>query len=192
LEKKKLTADLHAIETWVNVPTNSILTIHRQTVMVHPIVDQYYDRSPYHIRSAAFVQTKGLVANEKAATKLSASLVGTPLPDLEIQKRPIVPAIPLSIARSSRVPDRQRTRRSRTPVSFHEYLVMAARATSPEPPPAQGNIKKKRLSLNALELERPAALDQDDTDPQTSDTDEPVRTGNRNKISRFFPELTLS
>lgn len=53
-------------ENWVNVPTNSILTIHRQTVMVHPILDKYYDRDPHHVRSSAFVHTKGLVSNEKA------------------------------------------------------------------------------------------------------------------------------
>lgn len=52
-------------ENWVNVPTNSILTIHRQTVMVHPILDKYYERDPHHIRSSAFVQAKGLVSNEK-------------------------------------------------------------------------------------------------------------------------------
>ncbi|PHH78967.1 hypothetical protein CDD80_5908 [Ophiocordyceps camponoti-rufipedis] len=53
-------------ENWVNVPTNSILTIHRQTVMMHPILDRHYERDPCHVRSSAFVQTKGLVSNEKA------------------------------------------------------------------------------------------------------------------------------
>ncbi len=57
---------MHATENWVNVPTNSILTIHRQTVMVHPILDKYYERDPHHVRSSAFVQAKGLVSNEKA------------------------------------------------------------------------------------------------------------------------------
>ena len=51
-------------ENWVNVPTNSILTIHNQTVMVHPIVDKYWDRDPHHRRSVAYVQAKGLTANE--------------------------------------------------------------------------------------------------------------------------------
>lgn len=55
-------------ENWVNVPTNSILTIHRQTVMVHPILDKYYERDPHHVRSSAFVQAKGLVSNEKPQT----------------------------------------------------------------------------------------------------------------------------
>ncbi|KAJ2906615.1 hypothetical protein MKZ38_000870 [Zalerion maritima] len=55
-------------ENWVNVPTNSILTIHKQTVMVHPIIDQFYSRSPYHVRSSAFVQAQGLTSNEKRPT----------------------------------------------------------------------------------------------------------------------------
>lgn len=64
-------------ENWVNVPTNSVLTIHKQTVMVHPIVDKYYSRNPNHFRSSAFVQTKGLIANEKASVRPSI------IPDLE-------------------------------------------------------------------------------------------------------------
>lgn len=55
-------------ENWVNVPTNSILTIHHQTVMVHPILDKYYEGDPYHIRSSAFVQEKGLITNEKTSS----------------------------------------------------------------------------------------------------------------------------
>ncbi|PKS05239.1 hypothetical protein jhhlp_008610, partial [Lomentospora prolificans] len=66
-------------ENWVNVPTNSILTIHKQTVMVHPIIDKYYNRSPNHFRSSAFVQTKGLIANEKASTRPA---IG-PMPDIQ-------------------------------------------------------------------------------------------------------------
>ncbi|QPG97220.1 hypothetical protein C2857_005979 [Epichloe festucae Fl1] len=60
-------------ENWVNVPTNSILTIHRETVMSHPILDKYYERDPYHVRSSAFVQAKGLVSNEKAPSRASIS-----------------------------------------------------------------------------------------------------------------------
>ncbi|KKA27381.1 hypothetical protein TD95_000468 [Thielaviopsis punctulata] len=59
-------------ENWINVPTNSVLTISRQTVMVHPIIDQYYNRNPDHVRSSAFVQTKGLATNEKPDARLVA------------------------------------------------------------------------------------------------------------------------
>ncbi|KAL2885931.1 putative glutamine amidotransferase DUG3 [Ceratocystis lukuohia] len=58
-------------ENWINVPTNSVLTISRQTVMVHPIIDQYYNRNPDHVRSSAFVQTKGLTTNEKPDSRLA-------------------------------------------------------------------------------------------------------------------------
>ncbi|KAK2593706.1 glutamine amidotransferase subunit [Conoideocrella luteorostrata] len=65
--------DSQCTENWVNVPTNSILTIHRQTVLVHPILDKYYERDPCHVRSSAFVQTKGLISNEKAPSGVSIS-----------------------------------------------------------------------------------------------------------------------
>ncbi|ROW16020.1 hypothetical protein VPNG_02661 [Cytospora leucostoma] len=55
-------------EHWINVPTNSILTIHDQTALVQPIIDQYHSKDPWHRRSAGYVQSKGLVANEKTAT----------------------------------------------------------------------------------------------------------------------------
>ena len=45
--------------------------------MVHPIVDKFYSRNPNHFRSSAFVQTKGLIANEKVSARASI------LPDLE-------------------------------------------------------------------------------------------------------------
>ena len=40
---------------------------------MHPILDKYYERDPYHVRSSAFVQAKGLVSNEKVPTSGSAS-----------------------------------------------------------------------------------------------------------------------
>ncbi|KAF2466079.1 N-terminal nucleophile aminohydrolase [Lindgomyces ingoldianus] len=46
-------------DNWVTVPTNSTLTIYKQTVMIHPIVDEFYSNNPAHIRSAGFAQAKG-------------------------------------------------------------------------------------------------------------------------------------
>ncbi|KAK5002991.1 hypothetical protein LTR28_010724 [Elasticomyces elasticus] len=46
-------------ENWVTVPTNSTLTIHNQTVLIHPIVDEFYSPSPSLKRSAKFAATKG-------------------------------------------------------------------------------------------------------------------------------------
>ncbi|KAK4250225.1 nucleophile aminohydrolase [Corynascus novoguineensis] len=219
-------------ENWVNVPTNSILTIHNQTVMVHPIMDQYYDRNPQHRRSTAFVRTKGLSANEKGSSR-----AGTPFgmpanippvsslphfpdnPESHKQRfrGPAIPNIPASLM-GSRTPDGAASTsilpRSRTPLSHAETIAQEpsplqspttdVRALTAPPliraasqqPPAQGNIKKKRASLGAVE----AAYGNGgggvgmahyfDTSPITP---EPVRTefGNPEKIARMFPELAL-
>jgi glutamine amidotransferase len=50
---------LTALDNWVTVPTNSILTIAKQTVMIHPIIDEFYSPNPAHERSAGFAQAKG-------------------------------------------------------------------------------------------------------------------------------------
>ncbi|PVH99423.1 N-terminal nucleophile aminohydrolase [Periconia macrospinosa] len=46
-------------DNWVTVPTNSTVTIHKQTVMIHPIIDEFYSANPAHARSAGFAQAKG-------------------------------------------------------------------------------------------------------------------------------------
>ncbi|KAF2126361.1 N-terminal nucleophile aminohydrolase [Dothidotthia symphoricarpi CBS 119687] len=46
-------------DNWVTVPTNSTLTISKQTVMIHPIIDAFYSTNPAHERSAGFAQAKG-------------------------------------------------------------------------------------------------------------------------------------
>jgi len=51
---------------WVTVPTNSILTIHRQTVLLHPIQDEFYDDDPNHGRSSCYAESKGLVSTAPA------------------------------------------------------------------------------------------------------------------------------
>jgi len=73
-------------DNWVTVPTNSTLTIHKQTVMVHPIIDEYYNHNPYHLRSSAFVVEKGLVSNEKGITPPTRS-PGTPIEPSEESKK---------------------------------------------------------------------------------------------------------
>ncbi|KAL8731573.1 MAG: hypothetical protein Q9181_004247 [Wetmoreana brouardii] len=52
-------------DDWVIVPTNSILTIHKQAVMIHPIMDEYYNPNPSYIRSTGFAVSKGLDATEE-------------------------------------------------------------------------------------------------------------------------------
>ncbi|KAI5792340.1 nucleophile aminohydrolase [Pyronema domesticum] len=46
---------------WVTVPTNSILTVNKQTVLIHPIKDKYYQNNPAYIRSSKFAEEKGQV-----------------------------------------------------------------------------------------------------------------------------------
>ncbi|KAK2755118.1 hypothetical protein FQN54_006647 [Arachnomyces sp. PD_36] len=53
---------------WVTVPTNSILTIHKQTVLLHPIIDEYYDDDPNHDRSSCYAESKGLVSRAPGTT----------------------------------------------------------------------------------------------------------------------------
>ncbi|KAK4669361.1 glutamine amidotransferase subunit [Podospora pseudopauciseta] len=206
-------------ENWVNVPTNSILTIHNQTVMVHPIKDQYYDRNPQHRRSAAFVRARGLSANEK--TTLRAGISG-PIPTIagpsttcgpacapqpqenkqnHPQKRLLGPTIPtFPYARqesSSTIP------RTRTPLSHSESssTLVGGAPPAPEVPtvrqtqPSQGNIKKKRASLSAVDAGGHAGMlgpYLSDTSPVTPEPT-PARTeyGNPDKIARMFPELAL-
>ncbi|KAI4290148.1 MAG: hypothetical protein L6R35_000577 [Caloplaca aegaea] len=52
-------------DDWVIVPTNSTLTIHKQAVMIHPIMDEYYNPSPSYTRSSGFAVSKGLDTTEE-------------------------------------------------------------------------------------------------------------------------------
>ncbi|KAK9386729.1 nucleophile aminohydrolase [Lipomyces mesembrius] len=47
---------------WVTVPTNSILTINNQTVLLHPIMDEFYQTDPSVPRSSNFAASRGLVS----------------------------------------------------------------------------------------------------------------------------------
>lgn len=214
-------------ESWVNVPTNSILTIHGQTVMVHPIIDAYSNRGPAHSRSAAFVQTKGLVANEKISLlpRTASPFPASVTPDnIEPQTKKLHgPTIPINAFRprnsegSSTWPNvpyastsaaggaAAAVAGSSIPTSQTDGGASSS-STAPPPltrqqsgnSPAQGNIKKKRMSLNELEQVHGFGAGgggYGETDPITPITPaEPPRNnyGDPNKIARFFPELTLS
>lgn len=60
----------HVTDNWVTVPTNSTLTIHKQTVMIHPIIDEYYHPNPSYSRSSGFAVSKGLVSNAPGAAQV--------------------------------------------------------------------------------------------------------------------------
>ncbi|KAJ4168057.1 glutamine amidotransferase subunit [Fusarium falciforme] len=183
-------------ENWVNVPTNSLLTIHRQTVMVHPIVDKYYERDPHHIRSSAYVQAKGLTSNEKTRSEsASPGMVDRHQHELDSYRKMMTaslqfgPSRSLSpdIARRSRAPA---SMRESTPIS-HSVQASPPSEASNKPVPAQGNIKVKRRSIQILDSNQSfgSTTDLD----QISDTEEPTRAEVRNprKLSQYFPELTL-
>ncbi|KAI0194603.1 nucleophile aminohydrolase [Astrocystis sublimbata] len=147
-------------ENWVNVPTNSILTIHGQTVMVNPILDVYSDRDPCHKRSSAFAQTKGLTTNEKATPQVN-SPASTPGPQPVAQRRNLSPRIPPSLIK----PDASTlVLRGRTPLAWSESSSNAHSVADPPTQrpeaatrlPSQGNIKRKRRSLNIGEFPHPA------------------------------------
>ncbi|KAL2357399.1 nucleophile aminohydrolase [Cryomyces antarcticus] len=55
-------------DNWVTVPTNSTLTIHKQTVMIHPILDDFYNPSPSYLRSSQFAETQGQISTGPAST----------------------------------------------------------------------------------------------------------------------------
>ncbi|KAM0324195.1 hypothetical protein ACHAQA_008389 [Verticillium albo-atrum] len=181
-------------ENWVNVPTNSVLTIHNQTVMVHPIIDEFFDRSPYHVRSSAFVQAKGLTANEKAPANLSPS-VSALAPNPEAQKKMMLgPSVPFGV---SRVHDPAGTMaKTRPPSGLHEastptdsrsIMTLSSGQSATSRPQVQGNIKVKRRSLSISEQAQAG---------EDSDSDLPEQPGqgigHPNKLSRFFPELTMN
>ncbi len=175
--------------------------------MVHPIRDAYYDHSPYHIRSAAFVHTKGLAANEKSslAARIDSPMPAPPSvePAETAHKKTLGPTIPLSMMRS-RTPDLSSIARTRAPpMSAGE----SSHSTPPDirtltgipigrqqsNPPSQGNIKKKRMSLSELEQNQGPTVAFTEPDPPTPDTPvAPIRTGDPQKIAQFFPELHLS
>lgn len=175
-------------ENWVNVPTNSILTIHGQTVMVNPIMDAFSDRDPCHKRSSAFAQTKGLTTNEKATPRVN-SPASTPGTDLEAHRRIIAPIISTAIGRSRTPNLPPDTQTHRTPLALSETPATAASdvrsavelttaASEPAPkPPSQGNIKKKRRSLNVGEYPHPAEFPEPEVQTPPSPVQSTSRTG---------------
>ncbi len=47
---------------WITIPTNTILSINGQTVLLHPILDEYHQLDPSYTRSSGFAESKGLVS----------------------------------------------------------------------------------------------------------------------------------
>ena len=58
-------------DNWVMVPTNSVLTVHNQNVLIHPIVDEFYNHAPSMPRSSRFAADKGQTTGDGMAEKKS-------------------------------------------------------------------------------------------------------------------------
>lgn len=65
---------MNCTDNWVTVPTNSILTIHKQTVLVHPILDEFYNDDPNHDRSSVYALSKGLAPPAVVSPKKSTTV----------------------------------------------------------------------------------------------------------------------
>lgn len=73
-QESKYLCKAHRTDNWVTVPTNSILTIHKQTVLIHPILDEFYNRNPSCSRSSVLAVSKGLVSDGPGAAVLASAL----------------------------------------------------------------------------------------------------------------------
>ena len=187
-------------ESWVTVPTNSTLTIHKQTVMVHPIIDEYYNHNPYHSRSSQFVTDKGLVTNEKSTpaptpdptgyTRLPHSLAKSINPSSAMLS-PGENYDPNMANNASYTPATSDIRHA-TPAAFRPLI-------SSNKSGEQGNTKKKRAAAPApASVQIPAhsmnsgisigtsGVDYIDT-PDTPELSK--NSDSRNKIAQYFPEL---
>lgn len=189
-------------DNWVTVPTNSTITIHKQTVMVHPIIDEYYSHNPYHSRSSKYVVEKGLISNEKPSTARGGSLSPAITPNLDDVKTQLGPSkLQESMSRSatpdtiSYVPDYRSTSQKESTKSTQSDVrsLSSLSARDPSKPQEQGNTKKKRTSL--LDFEMPATNAQVNTQPEPTNfalDERRTSYGDPMKLAKYFPELNLS
>jgi glutamine amidotransferase len=159
--------------------------------MVHPIIDEYYNRNPYHSRSSKFVVEKGLITNEKGTpTPRAESPAPSNLPQRDSKRSFLAPGMHNS---SSKILTSEKLNiqpilgaadPARAP-SDKGQRVNAQRGPLPLPTrdtprlSERGNTKKKRRTM---ELE---------TEPELPLPDR-AAYGDPAKIAQFFPELTLS
>lgn len=192
-----------SLESWVTVPTNSTITIHKQTVMVHPIIDRYYNHNPYHRRSSSLVQAKGLMTNEKASADLGTGVSGTFSADLK--RGPLTPSLRDSLATTltpsmhdrslgspattpgeQRLPTRQDKPTSPTSSVDGRHLATLPVNRDTSKPQEQGNTKKKRRSLSNYQS-NPHEDSEDIAGPPEASRS--AAYGDPLKIAQYFPEL---
>lgn len=181
--------------------------------MVHPIIDEYYNKDPAYTRSSQYATEKGLTTNPTEKTCTTPRQL-TPSPALTskspsseaISKHIPLPTSRLNECMSSSLPIRSKSP-ERTEHGYRPLLsITALSARDPLKPQEQGNTKKKRVSLVAID---PHVLDESDGEfqplslqpPQrparatsasasTSPGSERTGYGNPAKINQYFPELS--
>ena len=174
--------------------------------MIHPIIDENYVYNPYHSRSSKFVTEKGLITNEKGSTPSATSPIATPSLLPEDLKKHLPPSkmqqenIFRSLTPEMHSPLAIRTWPSNQSLRSHSEntgnALLDIRRVTPLPvrdsarPQEQGNTKKKRRSIVAIEpVVQPEPEPEHIERPATS---ERTSYGDPAKIARFFPELNLS
>ena len=193
-------------DNWVTVPTNSTLTIHNQTVMVHPIIDEYYNQDPSYTRSSQYVAEKGLVTDKESTTppRAGSRTPNAPAAPSEEQVSPKQLSLPTSRLSGCPVSLSARARSpERVDENFRPLSSMAAISSARDPlkPQEQGNTKKKRVSLTSTQL-----ADEDDlvapihrrvsitsasgSLPPPMERQRENSYGSPSKIVQYFPELS--
>lgn len=173
--------------------------------MIHPITDEYYVYNPYHSRSSKFAVEKGLVTNEKGSTPGAATPITTPgvLPEdlkrhFSLSKmqqenvfRGLTPEIhsPLAMRTVSEPSLRSHSENSSNPpLDIRRVTPLPARDAAR--PQEQGNTKKKRISIVAIEP--PVQAEPEPENIERFATPERTSYGDPAKLAKFFPELNLS
>jgi len=159
--------------------------------MVHPVIDEFYNRNPYFKRRSEHVQAKGLASKENGDTPTTPLAVngklGTkskvPSSLHESLASSLVPAMRSAPSASPMLSPSQEN----IPISDLRNVNsnLTASARDPTRPQEQGNTKKKRKSLSSR---TPSYTMQEDPEPDSP----PPRAsyGDPLKIAQYFPELT--
>lgn len=66
---------------WIAIPTNTVVTIKNQTVLMHPIVDEFFQSDPSRPRRSEYAESKGLLS------PVVVSNTATSIPPLEREGR---------------------------------------------------------------------------------------------------------
>jgi glutamine amidotransferase len=175
-------------ETWVTVPTNSTLTIHKQTVMIHPIIDEFYVHNPDHKRDSKLVEDKGLVNTERVAGATCSNVPGGQRAKSNLSSilhesiaSTLTPVMHSASPMPSPTPKRENAPNNEL---RHVNSNLTASARDPNRPQELGNTKKKRKSLSGPDAPE---IPQEESETDSS----PPRTayGDPRKMAQYFPEL---